>query len=75
MGEWLAVPGVDEVIAERINRFHFGFWGRRMRRRPAHSRCSDLFVHIDERDIANLNDVTPLVPLWECEIPLTDDGF
>ena len=41
-----------EVIAERINRFHFGFWGRRMRRRPAHSRCSDLFVHIDERDIA-----------------------
>ena len=34
----------------------------------------DLFVNFHPGDIANMNDVTE-APLWECEIPLSDDGY
>lgn len=74
MGEWMTIPGAEEAIAARINRF------RLPRRRERHySKIAveyDLLVFCPGRDTANLNDVGE-APLWECEMPWpdTDDGF
>ena len=70
MGEWLMIPETEEMIVVRINRFKY----RRGRREKGPSRFHDLRVYFDGNDIANLADVSD-EPLWECEVPLTDDGF
>ena len=46
----------------------------RNRRGTIRRRFDDLLVYFDGNDIANLADVSD-APLWECEMPLTDDGF
>lgn len=73
MGEWLTVPGAEQVIAERIARFSIRRNGcRRAGRRYRYS--METLVYFDESDVADLADVSE-VPLWDCEMPWTDDGF
>ena len=48
--------------------------GLRFLRRTARRCRQEDFVNIDVTDLANLADVAD-APLWEFEIPLTDDGF
>ena len=81
MGEWMTFPGAEDVIAERTSRFgvitRYHSNGRRTKgnmRICNLSGISGLAANIDWEDIANLADVGD-VPLWECEIPLSDDGF
>lgn len=80
MGQWMLLPVAEDVIAGRINRF-----GVRARKRRAGSikwemrisnldDISGLISNVDPMDFANMADVAD-VPPWECEIPLTDDGF
>lgn len=76
MGEWMMIPGA-EMIEARINSYRPA---RRSRGSSYERRYSGICVHSDlqvafnSSDIANLADVIE-APLWECEIPLTDDGF
>lgn len=69
MGEWMAVPGAEELIAVRASRFSAKL--SRFPRKRDHL-AWDVFVWIgDKSDVANLDDVEDI----EEEIPLTDDGF
>ena len=72
MGEWMMFPTAEEVIQRRANtnRWTEGY-SRNFRRRNV---PKDLQVHFDSNDIANLDDVKE-AGLWDCEIPLSDDGF
>lgn len=75
MGEWMMLPEAEYVIAARITRFRSAQNRQRWTWKftgPDH--LSSLVSNIDFNDIANLADVGD-VPLWECEIPLSDDGF
>ena len=78
MGEWLMIPGAEEVLGNRISRFNYRRGGHREmgrnRRGTIRRRFDDLLVYVDGNDFANLADVSD-APLWECEMPLTDDGF
>ena len=69
MGAWLEVPEIDSYMGRRLTNKSRYYRGRRIRK----YHC-DLYVNIHPGDIANMNDVTE-VPLWECEIPLSDDGY
>lgn len=73
MGEWMTFPDVEKVIAERVGRFHCPK-GRRLWTRPHTSPYSDLDTAVDKDDIAKLDDIYDMVPLWDCEY-VTDDGF
>lgn len=73
MGEWMTFPTAEKVLKVRVNRY----WsGRRTNGTPF--KCTnltlDLHVHFDGNDVANLHDVAE-AGLWECEIPISDDGF
>ena len=78
MGEWMMFPGADGVIAERVSRFGVPrpWWVRRggTERICNLSVISGVLSNFDKTDVANLADVGD-VPLWECEIPSSDDGF
>ena len=76
MGEWMLLPQAELVIAERISRFKVKRAGspRHTWRTTGLDRISGLVSNVDWYDIANLADVAN-VPLWECELPDTDDGF
>lgn len=65
MGAWLEVAEVEYYINKKMI-----IRGRQKRRIE---NC-DLFVHVYEGDFADMNDVKE-ASLWECEIPLSDDGF
>ena len=68
MGEWLTLPQAERIIARHVSPKFQG--GRKVRRR------SDRVVNYDPNDVANLDDLVGMdVPLWECEISQTDDGF
>ena len=67
-------PEAEEVIANRIKSRRFSRQKGRPNRWPYSSSHWDLNVFFDFSDIANLADVAE-VPLWECEMLLTDDGF
>ena len=76
MGEWLVVPGVEEVLENRFSHDSY-LRGARAGARRRRRRFNDILVYFDGNDIANLADVSD-APLWECEMaemPLTDDGF
>lgn len=69
MGAWLEFPEIDYYIQKRVTNKC-----RRTMNRDLHIRRCDLFVQYDPRDIANKNDVME-APLWECEVPITPDGY
>ena len=66
----MMLPEAESVISDRIDRFTTA----RGLRFTSLDRLSGVVSHIDYNDIANLADVKE-VPLWECEIPGSDDGF
>lgn len=71
MGAWLEMPDVEYWIKRRCyKRCYLGTNTPHSFRKAVF----DLFVNIEPGDLANMNDVEE-VPLWECEIPLSDDGF
>ena len=70
MGAWLEIPDVEFWIERRCHKRCT--LKRTRRRRRQH--IFDLFVQCEPGDVANMNDVLE-APLWECEIPLSDDGF
>lgn len=74
MGEWMIIPGAEEMIAERINRYCIP--SKTLRRRYHRIPVDlDLCVNFTSNDLANLADVVEESPLLDFEIPLTDDGF
>ena len=67
MGAWLELPEVEWYIERR------GL--RRSMRESGRQRLKYCDIRVQHTgDVANMNDVMD-VPLWECEIPLSDDGF
>lgn len=69
MGAWLEIPMIEYYMMKRlVNKRN-----TRINRDVQIRRC-ELFVNIDPADIANLDDVME-APLWECEVPMSDDGF
>ena len=78
MGVWLMLPQAEEVIAARCT---FGKQIRRggkvRTRGGKRGGTANYDMHVCRGDgVANLDDLKDMdVPMWECEIPLTDDGF
>ena len=74
----MLVPAVEDMIKANTSRFiRSKHKVKRIGRNiTTLDRMSGLVSNIDCTDIANLDDLHGFgVPMWECEIPLTDDGF
>ena len=76
MGEWLVLPQAEDMIAARcVNIREVRRGGRMSNRRGSNLKYYDRYAW-PGIGAANLDDLEDMdVPMWECEIPLTDDGF